>query len=319
MSQWTVAALTLTTALLCASQPAFASNGIKVLRASYGTPSAGKTCDARAALERACGGKPQCTVRAANNLCGDPDVGVAKELTLTWTCGAGGNEVTTRLTEHGNEQNLRCSFAMHQFALPGPNDCRASVGDFLFTCDGGVPSMRCTQLLETADPNTWQDNFLCAAEDLGVRWSSAGPIAGMRCTQILEGADPHTWDDNYLCVPHGTRLQLGWSSAGRLAGQECVQWREPADPHTWDDNYLCWTAGAWKRTQGSCRGTGWDTNGWPRHVGYKTDVECRAACEATAGCTAFDLARPQGDKHDCWLFGHDQVAGDGSADVCYAR
>ena len=31
------------------------------------------------------------------------------------------------------------------------------------------------------------------------RWSSAGPIRGMRCVQWLETADPHTWSDNYLC------------------------------------------------------------------------------------------------------------------------
>merc|ERR1711939_1174753 len=32
-----------------------------------------------------------------------------------------------------------------------------------------------------------------------MRWSSAGPIGGMRCTQILESSDPDTWNDNYLC------------------------------------------------------------------------------------------------------------------------
>ena len=67
----------------------------------------------------------------------------------------------------------------------------------------------------------------------------AGPIAGQRCTRILETADPHTWADNYLCVPPDSPYNFQWSSAGPVGGKECVQWIEPADPHTWNDNFLC--------------------------------------------------------------------------------
>jgi hypothetical protein len=102
-----------------------------------------------------------------------------------------------------------------------------------------IAGMVCTQLLETADPHTWNDNYLCSTRDFGLKWSAAGPIAGMACTQILETADPDTWNDNYLCVPEGSPLKLLWSSAGPIANKSCVQILETADPDTWNDNYLC--------------------------------------------------------------------------------
>ena len=66
-----------------------------------------------------------------------------------------------------------------------------------------------------------------------------------RCTQIVESADPHTWNDNYLCIPwadltsSSNRYIFQWSSAGPIPGKKCIQWHESADPHTWMDNYLC--------------------------------------------------------------------------------
>ena len=102
--------------------------------------------------------------------------------------------------------------------------------------------MACTQINEPSDPHTWQDNFLCARRDFGIRWSYAGPIAGMQCTQIIEPAEParHTWRDNYLCVPPGSPIHFTWSYAGAVPGMQCVQFLEPSDPHTWQDNFLCW-------------------------------------------------------------------------------
>jgi hypothetical protein len=119
-------------------------------------------------------------------------------------------------------------------------DCERASGPFAWSCSRPIPGMTCTQVVETADPHTWSDNYFCSTVDLGMRWSSAGPIPGMRCTQILETADPHTWSDNYLCVPHRVPVNFTWSSAGPLPGQQCVQWFEPADPNTWADNYLCY-------------------------------------------------------------------------------
>jgi hypothetical protein len=61
----------------------------------------------------------------------------------------------------------------------------------------------------------------------------------MKCTQILEKADPHTWQDNFLCLGNDMPYNFHWSSAGRINGKSCVQWLEAADPNTWRDNFLC--------------------------------------------------------------------------------
>jgi hypothetical protein len=66
---------------------------------------------------------------------------------------------------------------------------------------GPIAGMTCTQINEPGDPNTWNDNYLCADRNLGLRWSYSGPVAGMVCTHIHEGSDPHYWNDNYLCQP----------------------------------------------------------------------------------------------------------------------
>jgi hypothetical protein len=102
---------------------------------------------------------------------------------------------------------------------------------------GPIAGMTCTQINEPADPDTWNDNYLCSDQDLGLRWSYAGPISGMVCTHIHEGSDPHGWNDNYLCAPRD--LGLRYSSAGPIAGMTCTQLSEGSDPDTWQDNYLC--------------------------------------------------------------------------------
>ncbi len=125
-------------------------------------------------------------------------------------------------------------------APTGGVECVNASGPFAWSCRGPIAGMACTQITEDADPDTWNDNFFCAAQDFGIRWSSAGPIPGMRCTQTLEAADPHTWGDNYICVPPHAPWRFMWNSAGRVPGATCVQWLEPSDPHTWSDNFLCW-------------------------------------------------------------------------------
>lgn len=105
---------------------------------------------------------------------------------------------------------------------------------------GPIAGKHCVQINEPADPDTWNDNFLCSTIDLGIRWSFAGPIGGMRCTQINEPADPHKWNDNFLCVPTSSPFQFAWSFAGPIFNKHCVQIVEPADHHTWNDNFLCY-------------------------------------------------------------------------------
>ena len=103
---------------------------------------------------------------------------------------------------------------------------------------GPIAGKVCTQIVEPSDPDTWNDNYLCADRDIGLVWRYAGPIGGMVNVQWLEAADPHTWRDNYMATPVNYGYQ--WSSAGPIAGKQCVQILEAADPHTWNDNYVCW-------------------------------------------------------------------------------
>jgi hypothetical protein len=108
-----------------------------------------------------------------------------------------------------------------------------------FSSAGPIAGYACTQILEPADPHTWNDNYLCSTGN-ALQWSYAGAITDMRCTKIYEGADPYGWDDNYLCVPETSSLFLQWSDAGPIAGKTCVNWNEVSDPHAWFDNYLCY-------------------------------------------------------------------------------
>ncbi|MCI5135352.1 MAG: hypothetical protein D3920_09835 [Candidatus Electrothrix sp. AW2] len=115
-----------------------------------------------------------------------------------------------------------------------------SDGTFIWSPNGAVPGMTCTQWKEPADPHSWGDNFLCTTRNEDIRWSADGPIAGMRCTQIYESQDPH-FQNNYLCVPNESALNFVWSESGNMSDMYCVRTDEPKDKHSWDDNYLCWS------------------------------------------------------------------------------
>lgn len=120
------------------------------------------------------------------------------------------------------------------------NETPISDGTFIWSPDGPVPGMTCTQWKEPADPHSWGDNFLCTTRSEDIRWSADGPIAGMRCTQIYESRDPH-FNNNYLCVPNESALNFVWSESGNMSDMYCVRTDEPKDKHSWDDNYLCWS------------------------------------------------------------------------------
>ena len=89
-------------------------------------------------------------------------------------------------------------------------------------------------------------NYFCS--NGRTEWSESGPKPGMRCTQIYEHADPDAWDDDYLCVREaqagglGSAYHFRWSEAGPIPSHEgrCIRWHEPDDPNAWSDNYLCW-------------------------------------------------------------------------------
>ena len=115
-------------------------------------------------------------------------------------------------------------------------------GTFVWSPNGPVSGMTCTQWKEPADPHSWGDNFLCTTRSEDIRWSADGPIAGMRCIQIYESQDPH-FLNNYLCVPDESELNFVWSESGNMSDMYCVRTDEPKDKHSWDDNYLCWSDG----------------------------------------------------------------------------
>lgn len=108
---------------------------------------------------------------------------------------------------------------------------------------GQIPGMHNVQILEPADPHTWNDNYLGIENNyLEWMWSCDGPKAGWECIQWHEPADPHTWNDNYLCYRGNAMHEFRFSCCGPIEGWNCVQIAEGAEPgeHTWGDNYFCW-------------------------------------------------------------------------------
>lgn len=66
--------------------------GITIVSAKYGKS---KHCDATAALAGKCNGKYSCSIRVSNNLCGDPEYGIVKDLLYSYRCAGGGNVQST--------------------------------------------------------------------------------------------------------------------------------------------------------------------------------------------------------------------------------
>ena len=57
---------------------------LRIVEARYGTDR--RTCDATRAVRRACEGESDCSLKAGNELCGDPTPGRVKQLTVTFSC-----------------------------------------------------------------------------------------------------------------------------------------------------------------------------------------------------------------------------------------
>ena len=78
-----------------AKQPSLptSSKGIRITSATYGKS---KFCNATGAMAKKCNGKYSCSVMVDNNLCGDPEFGIVKELNYSYSCvGGGGVQSTT--------------------------------------------------------------------------------------------------------------------------------------------------------------------------------------------------------------------------------
>ena len=93
--------------LLMGSGSAVAQDGqITVTAATYGNGS--KTCDAKTEVDSLCAGDSYCAIEAGNQLCGDPDYGTLKKLTVTYRCATNG-EVRTAQGPENTHVTLDCA------------------------------------------------------------------------------------------------------------------------------------------------------------------------------------------------------------------
>jgi hypothetical protein len=78
---------------------------IRIVEARYGTDR--RTCDATRALRRACEGESDCSLKAGNELCGDPTPGQVKTLYVSYRCQGQGRTRSVTRTE-GKYLSLDC-------------------------------------------------------------------------------------------------------------------------------------------------------------------------------------------------------------------
>jgi hypothetical protein len=76
---------------------------IRIVEARYGTSR--RTCDATRALRRACEGESDCSLKAGNELCGDPVPGQVKTLYVTYRCRGRVHSITRM---EGKQLGLDC-------------------------------------------------------------------------------------------------------------------------------------------------------------------------------------------------------------------
>jgi hypothetical protein len=76
---------------------------IRIVEARYGTDR--RTCDATRAVRRACEGESDCSLKAGNELCGDPTPGQVKTLYVTYRCQGRTRNVTRG---EGKQLSLDC-------------------------------------------------------------------------------------------------------------------------------------------------------------------------------------------------------------------
>ena len=69
-------------------------------------------------------------------------------------------------------------------------------------------------------------------------------------------------------------------------------------------------------TSGTCRGPGYNQNGWPQFAGGLSFVDCIAACDSRADCTAIDLGM---DTGHCYLWGHTNVQAEAGNAECWKK
>ncbi len=120
--------------LLTVATCAAAQNGLIIPTAAYyGSDVRG--CDPTATVNDRCGGLVSCSITANNQLCGDPDPGVVKALTVVYQCSMTGEDRFADATE-GQAALLACDSLTIQAAVYGTNSdfCDATTS-FVNVCE----------------------------------------------------------------------------------------------------------------------------------------------------------------------------------------
>lgn len=76
---------------------------LRIVQARYGTDR--RSCDATRAVRRACEGESDCSLKAGNELCGDPTPGQVKTLYVTYRCRGRVRDITR---QEGKYLSLDC-------------------------------------------------------------------------------------------------------------------------------------------------------------------------------------------------------------------
>lgn len=76
---------------------------LRIVQARYGTDR--RSCDATRAVRRACEGESDCSLKAGNELCGDPTPGQVKTLYVSYRCRGRVRDITR---QEGKYLSLDC-------------------------------------------------------------------------------------------------------------------------------------------------------------------------------------------------------------------
>eukprot|EP01114_Cavostelium_apophysatum_P017334 TRINITY_DN5127_c0_g1_i2.p1 TRINITY_DN5127_c0_g1~~TRINITY_DN5127_c0_g1_i2.p1 ORF type:complete len:623 (-),score=111.70 TRINITY_DN5127_c0_g1_i2:37-1749(-) len=119
---------------------------------------------------------------------------------------------------------------------------------FQYSYNGLIDGLNCINIFESLDAVT-SNNYLCSNADLtGWQFATAGPVAGKRCSKWNEPADPDTWNDNFLCTPTSA-IEVSFANVDQdpivtNPSFNCISVNDPSQPPAqgWADNHFCWGA-----------------------------------------------------------------------------
>lgn len=168
---------------------------IHISDAYYNAPN-GNRCDARGAIKDACQGRQSCTIAANNALCGDPQPGARKTLTIGFKCG--GNRIQRDIVE-GSTTELRCATSGASSAAVY-NAGRMHISDAYWTAEDG---RRCEATAEVRSGCEGKESCQVA----GNNGLCGDPAPGVRKTLVIGYKCGGGREEFY--VPEGRTSRLG--------------------------------------------------------------------------------------------------------------